>query len=92
MFVADAAQLGRVRLAVRIVQNAAAGQMVDGIAKPLAATTPHEYRLAFAALPGHGRSPAGSAEGIVVPWGDRIRALGEEMRGKEASPSRNREE
>ena len=92
MFVADAAQLGRVRLAVRIVQNAAAGQMVDGIAKPLAATTPHEYLPAFATLPGHWRSPAVCAEGIVVPLGDRIRALGEEMRGKEASPSRNREE
>ena len=92
MFVTDAAQLGIVTLAVRIVQNAAAGQMVDGIAKPLAATTPHEYLLAFAALPGHWRSPAVSAEGIVVPLGDRIRALGEEIRGNEASQSRNREQ
>lgn len=75
MFAADGAQLGIVTLAVRFVQNAAASQMVDGLAKSLAATTPHEYLLAFAALPGHWRSPAVSTEGIVVPLGYRNRTM-----------------
>jgi hypothetical protein len=83
MFVADPAQLGIVTLAVRIVQNATAGQVVHGTAKPLTATTPHDYLLAFAALP----SPAVSAQGVVVPLGQRIRTFGEEIGSNQVSQS-----
>ena len=72
MLVADAAQLGVVTLAVRVVQNATASQMVDGIAKSLAASTPHDHLPALAALPGDRCCPAVSPECIVIPLGQRI--------------------
>ena len=87
MFVANPAQLGIVTLAVRIVQDATAGQVVHGIAKPLTAATPHDYLLALAALPGHRRSPAVSAQGVLVALGQRIRTFGEEVGSNQVSQS-----
>src|SRR6516225_7016110 len=87
MLVADPAQLGIVTLAVRIVQNATTSQVVHGIAEPLTAATPHDHLVAFAALPGYRRSPAVSAEGVVVPLRQRIRAFGEELGSNQISQS-----
>ena len=53
-------------LAVRVVQNTAAGQMVNGTAKPLAATAPHDYLLALTALFRYRGDAAVSAEGCVI--------------------------
>jgi hypothetical protein len=56
-------------LAVRIVQNTAASQLVNGIAKPLAATAPHHYLLALATLLCHWCHTAVSAEGSIISLG-----------------------
>jgi hypothetical protein len=92
MFVAGAPQLGVVTLAVRVVQNATAGQVVHGIAEPLAAATPHDYLIALATLPSHRRSPAVSAKRGIVPFCQRIRAFGEEIGGYQVSQSRDGEQ
>ena len=72
MFVPSLAKASIVKLAERIVLNATARPMIHCIAKPLAAATPHDDLLALAALPGHRRDPAVSAQSIVIPLGERI--------------------
>lgn len=69
MFVSNRAKAGVMALAVSIVQNAPARQMIDGISEPLAAATPHYYLLALVALFGYRRDSTVSTEGGVVSLG-----------------------
>lgn len=88
MFVPGRAETSIVEPAERIMLNAASRPVIHSIAEALAAATPHDNLLALAALPGHRRDPAVSAQGIVVPLGDRICALTEEIRGYETPEPR----
>ena len=75
MVVSSLSEAGVVKLTEWVVLYTASGPVIHGIAKPLAAAAPHDDLFALAALFAHGRDPTMSAQSMIVPLCQRVRAV-----------------
>ena len=85
MVVPSLAKARVVSFAKRVVLNTAARPVVHRIAKSLTAATAHHDLLALAALFGYRRDSAMSAQGVIIPLGDGVGSLREEI-GRDQIP------